>query len=152
MNKCAWCIRHGQAERSYSHHPMDNRLIDFLWAEDLPFHTISIDWLSEIWCKAHNRARGKSNHSVSVLVIVDLATGGICFSIAADSTSVSVIKALKCAGLRYRFPKRIVTDAGSFLVNLSNHPELMNELTHLAVELIPLPASHQFSNWSERQI
>ena len=101
---------HGQSERLYSHHPADPRILEFLHAEDLPFHTISVDWLSEVWVKHHSKSRGKPSHSVSILVAVDLATGAICLTITSDSKSVSVIKGLKQLGLRYRFQKRIVTD------------------------------------------
>ena len=143
LGRCSFCIIHGQVERLYSHQPGDPRILKFLHASDLAFHTISIDWLSEIWVKHHSKARGKPSPSVSVLVAVDLATGAICLTVTSDSKSCSTIKALKQLGLRYRFPKRIVTDAGSSLANLANHPELILQLTANDVELVSMPASHQ---------
>ena len=152
VSKCSFCILHGQSERLYSHQPGDPRILEFLHATDLPFHTISVDWLSEVWVKHHTKARGKPSHSVSILVAVDLATGAICLTVTSDSKSNSVIKALKQLGLRYRFPKRIITDQGSSLANLASHPELIEQLTQNSVELVSMPASHQFGNFSERQI
>ena len=63
-----------------------------------------------------------------------------------------MIKGLKQLGLRYRFPKRIVTDQGSSLANLAQHPELLEQLTAHSIQLVPMPASHQLGNFSERQI
>ena len=93
VSKWSFCILHGQSERLYSHQPGDPRILEFLHATDLPFHT-----------------RGKPSHSVSILVAVDLATGAICLTVTSDSKSNSVIKALKQLGLRYRFPRRIIID------------------------------------------
>ena len=95
INKCSFCILHGQSERLYSDHPADPRILEFLHAEDLPFHTISVDWLSEVWVKHHSKSRRKPSHSVSILVPVDLAAGAVCLTITCDSKSVSVIKGLR---------------------------------------------------------
>ena len=84
ITKCTYCILHGASERLYSHKPGDPRIIDFLHSQDLPFHTVSIDWLSEIAVKHHSKARGKPSHTVSVLVALDLATGGVCLTVASD--------------------------------------------------------------------
>ena len=70
IENCAHCIRFGQSSRPYSHHPEDNRLVEFIGAE-----SVSIDFLSEIQVKAHARARGQLNHTVSVLIACDLASG-----------------------------------------------------------------------------
>jgi hypothetical protein len=59
---------------------------------------------------------------------------------------------LKSLGLRYRFPKKIISDAGSSLSNLASHPELIAELTHQNVEFVPVGQGEQFSNSVERQI
>ena len=150
INKCTFCILHGQSERLYSHRPGDPRILDFLHATDLPFHTVSVDWLSEISVKHHSKARGKPSHTVSVLVALDLATGGVCLTVASDSKSSSVIKALKQLGLRYRFPRRIITDAGSSLSNLAAHPDLIEQLTLNSVELVSVGGGEQFSNFAER--
>ena len=77
ITKCTYCILHGASERLYSHRPGDPRIVDFLHSQDLPFHTVSVDWLSEISVKHHSKARGKPSHTVSVLVALDLATGGV---------------------------------------------------------------------------
>ena len=152
VNKCSFCILRGQSERLYSHRPGDPRILDFLHASDLPFHTISIDLMSDIWVKSHSKARGKPSHCISVLIALDLATGGICLTAASDSKSNSVIKCLKMLGLRFRFPKRIITDAGSSLSNLASHPELLQQLTANSVELISVGQGEQSSNFVERQV
>ena len=152
IQKCAFCILHGSSERLYSHIPGDPRIVDFLHSEDLPFHTISIDLLSEIQVRHHSKSRGKPSHTVSVLIALDLGTGAICLTVASDSKSPAVVKALKSLGLRFRFPKRIITDAGSSLANLTSHPELIEELTRNDVEFIPVGASEQFANPVERQV
>ena len=36
INKCTFCILHGQSERLYSHRPGDPRILDFLHTTDLP--------------------------------------------------------------------------------------------------------------------
>ena len=109
-------------------------------------------FLSEIQVKAHARARGKRNNTVSVLIACDLASGGICCAIVGDSQMTSVIKALKIIGTRYRFPSRIINDMGSSLATLSNHPDLIQQLISANIELVSLPLNHQFGNTVERQI
>ena len=152
ISRCAFCILHENSERLYSHTPGDPRLVDFLNSEDLPFHTISIDLLSEIQVRHHSKSRGKPSHTVSVLIALDLGTGAICLTVASDSKTPAVVKALKSLGLRFRFPKRIISDAGSSLANLGSHPELIAELTHHDVEFVPVGAGEQFSNPVERQV
>jgi hypothetical protein len=44
IEKCAWCICHGQTSRPYSHHPEDNRLVEFIGSESVCWHTILIDF------------------------------------------------------------------------------------------------------------
>ena len=126
--------------------------MDILQSEDLPFHTISIDLLSEIQVRHHSKSRGKPSHTVSVLIALDLGTGAICLTVASDSKTPAVVKALKSLGLRFRFPKRIISDAGSSLANLGQHPELIAELTSHDVEFVPVGASEQFANPVERQV
>ena len=100
----------------------------------------------------HAKSRGKPNHTVSVLIACDLASGGICTAIVPDSTMINVIKALKTIGNRYRYPARIISDAGSSLAFLCKHPELISQLTAADIELVSLPLHHQFANTVERQI
>ena len=100
----------------------------------------------------HSKSRGKPSHTVSVLIALDLGTGAICLTVASDSKSPAVVKALKSLGLRFRFQKRIITDAGSSLANLTSHPDLIEELTRNDVEFIPVGASEQFANPVERQV
>ena len=152
INRCAFCILKSNSERLYSHTPGDPRMLDFLNSEDLPFHTVSIDLLSEVWVRHHSKSRGKPSHTVTILIALDLGTGAICLTVASDSKTPAVVKALKSLGLRYRFPKRIISDAGSSLCNLASHPELIAELTHQNVEFIPVGQGEQFSNSVERQI
>ena len=125
-------------------------MLDFLNSEDLPFHTISIDLMSEVWVRHHSKSRGKPSHTVSILVALDLGTGAICLTVASDSKTPAVVKALKSLGLRHRFPRKIISDAGSSLCNLSSHPELIAELTHQNVEFLPVGQGEQFSNSVER--
>ena len=127
-------------------------MLDFLNSEDLPFHTISIDLMSEVWVRHHSKSRGKPSHTVSILVALDLGTGAICLTVASDSKTPAVVKALKSLGLRHRFPRKIISDAGSSLCNLASHPELIAELTHQNVEFLPVGQGEQFSNSVERQI
>ena len=100
----------------------------------------------------HAKSRGKPNYTVSVLIACDLASGGICCAIVPDSTMVNVIKALKVIDNHYRFPSRIISDAGSSIASLSSHPKLISQLTSANIELVSLPLNHQFANTVEMQI
>ena len=103
-----------------------------------------------MWCRAHCKSRSKPSHSVTILILADLATGAVALSMASDGKAHSVIKCLKTVGLRYRVPRVLICDQGSSLACLKDADVLMKQLSHEDIQVVPIGQGEQAANFTER--
>ena len=154
INRCTYCNRRKKLEdgRTFSHLPGDPMLAKFLNHENLLFNIISMDILSEISVLAHARARAKSTYKVSILMVMDYLSGALASVVIDDSKTTNIIKGLKRIFLRYKTPAIIISDHASQFVSISTNEDLLTQLTSMNIQILTLPAGHQFKNRIERTI
>ena len=130
------------------------RLVSSLGKECLGFHTVSCDIFSDIKVLAHTRARGRPSYAVSILIVGDIATGLVALIPMSRCQMTDVSQALDVLALRYRMPVRCIVDSGPQLRNLVNEDnyELTKGLSMQKIEVIVVPAGHQFCNPVARSI
>jgi hypothetical protein len=147
IQKCTTCIKKCEKlskGRMYSYIPSDPALANMVDASSLFFNIISIDLFSEVEVLPHSRARSKSTYQVGILISVDYLSGNLSLTILDGSKGPDVLLGLKRLFLKTTVPKMIISDHGSQIHTLKN------ELENMQVELISLPAGHQFKNRVER--
>ena len=141
-------------QRSFTSGPEDPRLVSVLGQECLGFHTVSCDIFSEIKVLAHSKARKRPSYAVSILIVGDIATGLVALIPMNKCAMTDVSQALDVLALRYRMPVRCIVDSGPQLHNLVNEDnhELTKGLSMQKIEVIVVPAGHQFCNPVKRSI
>ena len=147
--KCVTCIKRTQniqEGRTYSFIPHNPVISGMLGKEDIFWSIISVDLITDIEVLAHNRARAKSTYKVSVLMAMDYISGAFCAIVIDDAKASSVMLGLQRLFIRHQVPRIIVSDAGSQILALHHDLEQLN------IQLLNLPASHQFRNRIENTI
>ena len=94
------------------------------------------------------------SYTVYILIVGDIATGMIAL-IPMNSAKMTVVsQALEVLALRFRMPACCIVDSRPQLRHLinENNQELTAGLSQKKIELVVVPARHQFANRVERSI
>ena len=150
ISMCSYCIIHSENGRRYPHAPQDPQLLSLLHVENAIFHTVSLDVVGPFNIRNTPTSR-KGTYPVQVLIAVDLATGTLSAHVMPGAKMKDVVLGLQDLANKWRMPVNVVTDAGSNLKNLENSP-LFQALSKQNINMVSMPACHQFGNFCERVI